>query len=165
MQGQATPNPKVRRFSVAWSGEGEHLPGEPGFAALWAVDGVCSVLLGDGTCSVTLDGPWSQAIADAVSCALGRCTPPERPVRSEARVGPPTLRDKVEAILDFELRPAIAAHGGSVELVDVGEGVVTVRLRGACRSCPSSANTLQGQVLAGLRRWLPEIEAVREADA
>lgn len=66
------------------------------------------------------------------------------------------MREKVEAALD-KVRPALQADGGDVELVDVKDGVVTVRLTGACGGCPMSSMTLRLGVERVLRREIPEI--------
>lgn len=69
------------------------------------------------------------------------------------------LRDKVEKALE-ELRPNLQADGGNVELVDVNDGVVKVRLTGACASCPMSQMTLQWGVTQFLKKKIPEIQKV-----
>ncbi|ANC78320.1 MAG: NifU family protein [Bacillota bacterium] len=61
------------------------------------------------------------------------------------------MREQVEEVLD-KLRPFLLRDGGDVELVDIEEGVVKVRLMGACGSCPSSTITLK----AGIERALLE---------
>ena len=66
------------------------------------------------------------------------------------------MREKVEASLD-KIRPALQADGGNVELVDVEGGVVTVRLTGACGSCPMSTMTLRMGVERTLKNDIPEI--------
>ncbi len=67
------------------------------------------------------------------------------------------MREKVEAALD-KIRPALRADGGDVELVDVKDGVATVRLTGACGSCPMSAMTLQLGVERVIKEEVPEIK-------
>jgi len=52
------------------------------------------------------------------------------------------MRDKIEEVLN-EIRPALQADGGDVELIDFHEGVVTVRMTGACGNCPMSMMTLK----------------------
>ncbi len=52
------------------------------------------------------------------------------------------MREQVEAALN-DIRPALQADGGDVELIDVQDGTVTLRLTGACGSCPMSAMTLR----------------------
>ncbi|MFC7370862.1 NifU family protein [Fictibacillus iocasae] len=62
-----------------------------------------------------------------------------------------TMHEQVEEVLD-KLRPFLLRDGGDVELVDIEDGVVKVRLMGACGSCPSSTITLK----AGIERALLE---------
>lgn len=69
------------------------------------------------------------------------------------------MREKVEKALQT-IRPALQADGGDVELIDVQEGVVKVRLRGACGGCPMSQMTLTRGVEATIRRIVPEIKRV-----
>jgi len=67
------------------------------------------------------------------------------------------MRDKVEAALD-KIRPALRADGGDVELIDVKEGVATVRLTGTCGGCPMSTMTLRMGVERVIREDVPEIK-------
>ncbi len=81
---------------------------------------------------------------------------PENP--GGAAVG--AMREHVEQILDL-IRPAIQQDDGDVELVDVtADGVVMVRLLGACIGCPSSAVTLQQGIERTLKEHIPEVRAV-----
>jgi len=70
-----------------------------------------------------------------------------------------SLREKVEQAL-AKVRPALVADGGNVELVDVVDGVVKVRLIGACAGCPGATMTLQLGVERILKEEVPEIERV-----
>ncbi len=71
-----------------------------------------------------------------------------------------TTREKVEETLDT-VRPALQADGGNVELVDVTEdGVVSVRLTGACAGCPMSTMTLKMGIERTLRDRVPEVKRV-----
>ncbi|MCC6228619.1 MAG: NifU family protein [Phycisphaerales bacterium] len=73
----------------------------------------------------------------------------------------PTLRDKVAKVIDL-IRPAVQSDGGDLELVDITpEGVVQIRLHGACVGCPSSAMTLQMGVERNLRTHVPEVTGVQ----
>ncbi len=69
------------------------------------------------------------------------------------------MRDKVEAVLN-EIRPMLQADGGDIELVDVEDGVVKVRLRGACAGCPGAQTTLKMAVERRLKKEIPEVERV-----
>jgi len=69
------------------------------------------------------------------------------------------MREKVEKVLD-ELRPALLADGGDVELVDVEAGVVKVRLKGACGGCPMSKMTLKMGIERRLKEKVAEVKTV-----
>ena len=69
------------------------------------------------------------------------------------------MREKVEAALE-QIRPALRADGGDVQLVDVNEGVVTVRLTGACGGCPMATMTLRNGIERVLREQVPELKEV-----
>jgi Fe-S cluster biogenesis protein NfuA len=69
------------------------------------------------------------------------------------------MREKVEKVID-EIRPFLQADGGNIELVDIQEGVVKVKLVGACGSCPMSQMTLKRGVEARLKAQIPEIKEV-----
>lgn len=70
------------------------------------------------------------------------------------------LKGKVEEVL-AKIRMGLKTEGGDIELVDVKDGIVYVRLKGACGVCPMSAMTLKNWVEASLKREIPEITAVR----
>lgn len=69
------------------------------------------------------------------------------------------MRDKVEAAL-AQIRPALQADGGDVELVDVTDGVVKLRLTGACSGCPMSTMTLKMGIEKVLKQQIPEVKEV-----
>lgn len=66
----------------------------------------------------------------------------------------------VNQIIRAKIRPQLMDHFGDLELVRVEDGVVTVKLLGACRGCPSAKSTLEEIVLAGIQEELPEIREV-----
>ena len=67
------------------------------------------------------------------------------------------MKEKVEAALE-KIRPRLRVDGGDVELVDVQDGIVTVRLTGACGSCPMSTMTLRMGVERVIKQEVPEIK-------
>ena len=72
-----------------------------------------------------------------------------------------TARDKILEVLD-SIRPAIQADGGDVELLDYreSEGIVEVRLLGACESCPISMMTLKEGIERRIQRTVPSVVEV-----
>jgi Fe-S cluster biogenesis protein NfuA len=73
--------------------------------------------------------------------------------------GEEKMKEKVEKALE-KIRPALQADGGNIELVDVVDGVVKVRLTGACGSCPMSQMTLKMGVERALKQQVPEVKSV-----
>ncbi len=73
------------------------------------------------------------------------------------------MKEKVQAVLE-KIRPSLQADGGDVELVEVGDdGVVTVRLQGACAGCPMSQMTLKNGIERLLKKEIPEVKSVEPA--
>jgi len=70
------------------------------------------------------------------------------------------MRNEVEAALN-KIRPALQADGGDVELIDVSpDGVVKIRLTGACRGCPLSVMTLKVGIEKTIKQEVPEVKEV-----
>ena len=69
------------------------------------------------------------------------------------------LREQVERALD-DIRPALQADGGDIEFVDLVDGVVQVRLQGACAGCPMSQITLTNGVERHLKNVVPGVDRV-----
>lgn len=69
------------------------------------------------------------------------------------------MKEKVQQVLET-IRPALQRDGGDVELVDVKDGVVQVRLQGACAGCPISQMTLAFGIQRVLKEKVPEVQRV-----
>jgi len=69
------------------------------------------------------------------------------------------MEEKVREALE-KIRPALQADGGDVELAKIEDGVVHVRLTGACGGCPMSQMTLKLGIERTLRQMVPEVKAV-----
>ncbi len=69
------------------------------------------------------------------------------------------MKEKVEAIL-AQIRPTLQSDGGDVELVDVNEGVVRLKLKGACAGCPMATMTLRHGIERVLKGKIPEVKEV-----
>lgn len=73
------------------------------------------------------------------------------------------MKEKVQAAIE-KVRPMLQADGGDVELVDVDEnGVVKVKLTGACAGCPMSQMTLKNGIERILKEQVPEVTSVESA--
>lgn len=72
------------------------------------------------------------------------------------------MRDRVLKVLE-EIKPLLQRDGGNVELVEVtDEGVVKVRLTGACGNCPMSTYTLRMAIEKRMKESIPEVKAVEQ---
>ena len=69
------------------------------------------------------------------------------------------MKEKVKAAIE-KVRPFLQRDGGDIELIDVQDGVVKVRLQGACGSCPMSKMTLKMGVEKQLKEEIPEVKEV-----
>lgn len=86
--------------------------------------------------------------------------PNERRPGAEAPTG--ELADRVSQVIEHQVNPAIASHGGAVSLVDVQDGVVFLRMSGGCQGCGMAAVTLKQGVERLIREALPEVTEVRD---
>ncbi|MCL6591341.1 MAG: NifU family protein [Firmicutes bacterium] len=71
------------------------------------------------------------------------------------------MKEKVREVLD-RIRPALQADGGDVELVDVIDGIVKVRLQGACSGCPMSTMTVRNGIERQLQQEIPGVKKVEQ---
>jgi Fe-S cluster biogenesis protein NfuA len=69
------------------------------------------------------------------------------------------MKEKIEKALN-DIRPALQADGGDVELVEVENNIVKVRLKGACAGCPMSQMTIKQGIERYLKKAVPEIAGV-----
>lgn len=69
------------------------------------------------------------------------------------------MKEKVNEALN-KIRPSLQADGGDVELVDYADGIVKVRLKGACSGCPMSTMTIKNGIERFLKQEIPEVKSV-----
>lgn len=72
------------------------------------------------------------------------------------------MKEKVNEALN-QIRPSLQADGGDVELVDYVDGIVKVRLKGACSGCPMSTMTIKNGIERYLKEQIPEVKSVEQA--
>ena len=70
------------------------------------------------------------------------------------------LKERVEAVLE-KVRVALKSEGGDIELVDVRDNVVYVKLKGSCSTCQMSSLTMKNWVESSIRKEIPEITSVQ----
>jgi Fe-S cluster biogenesis protein NfuA len=70
------------------------------------------------------------------------------------------IREKVEEVLN-NVRASLKTEGGDIELLDVRDDVVYVKLKGACGTCPMSKLTMKNLVESSIKKEIPQIKAVQ----
>jgi Fe-S cluster biogenesis protein NfuA len=82
-------------------------------------------------------------------------------INNENQITVIKMRDKIEKVIDEQIRPGLQMDGGDIEVVDVdSDGMVKVRLKGACGGCPMSQITLTMGVERKLKEEIPEVKGV-----
>ena len=125
-----------------------------------------AVVVGDGSISATVDqeSAWSQ-IAPELNDSLTEFLEDGASIAITLdEIDDEALARAVEVLLVGPLSEYIAGHGGKIELDSVSDGIVTVRLIGACDGCPSSGTTLKAGIEEQIREQFPQIVAVHSID-
>lgn len=180
---ESTPNPATLKF----------LPGEPvtggapvdcptAIAAarsplaetIFGLEGVARVFLGADFITVTkTDAVSWQALKPQVLGAIMEHYVAGRPIlvgehaaAAEEEIAPEDLEivGQIKELLDTRVRPAVAADGGDIVFYGYRDGIVRLRMRGACSGCPSSSATLKHGIENMLRHYVPEVQAVEQVE-
>ncbi len=184
IQTEATPNPSTLKFLPGR----EVLAGEPcefrdpAEAAisplveeLFRIDGVTGVFLGADFISVTKDdSDWSH-IKPAILGAIMEHFLSGRPIINEgSEAGLQNSEEEffdesdaemveiIKELLETRVRPAVAMDGGDIIFRGFKQGVVFLKMQGACAGCPSSTATLKNGIENLLRHFVPGVEEVRQ---
>ena len=150
----------ARRFASA-----DAAKGSPLIEALFGVGGVTEVVVSGGTVTVTKDdpAPWQvtgKQVGAAIRQALAGGAPPVAAPAPGASSDDEALYGRVADLFEAEINPAIARHGGFVELLDVQEGVVMLRMGGGCQGCGMADVTLRQGIETALRQKVPEVAGI-----
>lgn len=146
----------------------EKAQGSPLVERLFALPGVRTVLVSDNVVTVgkAPDEPWGpllKPIGAAIRAQLqagGPCVVASSPALKFGDRSDEELKVAIQELLDREVNPGIAAHGGAVHVVDVKDGVLFVRMSGGCQGCAASSLTLRNGVEKAVRRAMQEIRDV-----
>ena len=175
-----TPNPDALMFRVnemlVHMGTHEFKSGDdttdaPLARALFAHDGIELVLVAPRFVTVRkhADTPWphlqtaiSETIVDFLDSGEMAVFEPETVAPSARELT--DVEQRIVELLDEEIRPAIATDGGDVSFERFEDGVVYLRLSGACGTCPSSVTTLKMGLERLLVEEIPEVESVENTD-
>ena len=140
----------------------EKAQGSPLAERLFALPGVDSVLINQDSVTVTQKPPvdW-RAAGPHVGAAIRAHFQAGVPAVSEEAIKNAApedrLRERVQKILDDQVNPAIAGHGGTVDLLDVQGNKLFIKMGGGCQGCGMAAVTLREGVETTLRQQIPEL--------
>jgi Fe-S cluster biogenesis protein NfuA len=134
---------------------------------LFAIDGVSSVLIQDNvvTVSAPSGGNWmpiAKQVGASIREVLASGVPPVSASVLSSLPDAAELKARVQQILDTEINPAVASHGGWVELIDVKKNEVFIRMGGGCQGCGMADVTLKQGVEKTIRQQIPEIGAIMD---
>lgn len=183
IQTEATPNPATLKFipgkPVLSSGTRDYRQAEdaaqsPLASRLFEIDGVKGVFFGTDFISVTKgedEDEW-QHLKPAVLGAIMEHYLSDAPVvdddspaqdgeKGEFEEADAQTVETIKELLETRVRPAVAQDGGDILFHGYRDGVVFLKMRGACSGCPSSTATLQHGIENLLRHFIPEIQEVR----
>jgi Fe-S cluster biogenesis protein NfuA len=180
IQTEETPNPATLKFlpgrvlmteGTADFKSGEEASKSPLAQKLFDIDGVKGVFFGADFITVSKEAPldWvvlKPSILGAImehflthqSLFYG-----DNPLVSSGENDDPLVAE-IKEILDTRVRPAVAMDGGDIIFDHFAEGIVYVRMQGACSGCPSSASTLKSGIEHMLRHYVPEVLEVRAVE-
>ena len=120
-----------------------------------------TVVKGDGA-------PW-QAVGKLVGAAIraalaagGTPVAPRRVERTDAALDDDALYDRVADLFDSQVNPMVARHGGRIELIDVQDAIVLLRMSGGCQGCGMADVTLRQGIEAMLRQEVPEVQGITD---
>jgi len=148
-------------------GRRDRAVGSPLAEQIFDIPGVAAVLIQDNVVTVTTDGTdeWKNVgkqVGAAIRAALQSGVSPVSPSALADMPSPSEMRTKIQTLLDDQINPAIAAHGGWVELIDVKNNEVYLRLGGGCQGCGAADVTLKQGIEKSIRQLVPEIGAIMD---
>lgn len=180
IQTETTPNPATVKFipgmTVMESGVAEFMNAEaaaksPLAERIFAITGVQSVFFGNDFVSVTknetVEWPDIKAmILAAVMQHFSMREPLFKDGHGDTAADDSMLDElskQIKELIDKRVRPAVAMDGGDIVFEKFDQGIVYLKMRGACSGCPSSTATLKNGVETMLRHYVPEVLEVRQS--
>jgi len=157
----------VRRFASP-----DEAQGSPLAEAIFAIPGadVSEVIVSGNLVTVgkRSPAPWpvvGKAVGQAIRAALAGAQPavaskPAAPSQPASATADDALYERVADLFDSQVNPMVARHGGRVELIDVQDAVVMVRMAGGCQGCGMADVTLRQGIEAMLQQYVPEVKGI-----
>jgi Fe-S cluster biogenesis protein NfuA len=128
---------------------------------LFNIPGITRVEISDNVVTVTKESfdDW-RVVGKRIGAAIRSFLQPPPDIPADQLLPPDVLRERVQRILDEQINPSIAAHGGFVELLDVENNNVYLRMGGGCQGCGAADITLRMGIERLLREEIPQIYQV-----
>src|SRR2546422_1721403 len=157
----------VRRFASP-----DEARGSPLAEAIFAISGadVSEVIVSGNLVTVVKRSPpaWpvgGKAVGQAIRAALtgarpARASKPAAPAQAGSATADDALYERVADLFESQVNPMVARHGGRVELIDVQDAVVMVRMAGGCQGCGMADVTLRQGIEAMLQQSVPEVKGI-----
>ena len=148
-------------------GEPEKAKGSPLVERLFAIPGIASILVAHDTVTVVKSAPeaW-PAIGKLVGAAIRETLASGvAPIAEDLLSGLPpegVLREVVQQLIDTEINPALGGHGGFVELIDVKQNNLFMRMGGGCQGCGMANATLRGGIERLIREVVPAVGEIMD---
>jgi Fe-S cluster biogenesis protein NfuA len=155
----------LRRFASR-----EDAAGSPLAEALYAIPGVTEIIVAGGLVTVVKDTPtpWQvvgKSVGAAIRQVLATDVPPvaeKAPTTGAARLSDDELYERVNDLFEQQVNPMVARHGGRVELIDVQDAVVLLRMGGGCQGCGMASVTLRQGIEGMLTQHIPEVQGIMD---
>ncbi|MCG8583083.1 MAG: NifU family protein [Pirellulales bacterium] len=149
-------------------GNAQVAKGSPLAERLFAIDGVVNLLISHNEITVTKSSAveWPVIGKEIGTAIREHIASGDVAVSSDLEGSlPPVddLRERVEAVLKTEINPAVASHGGVVDLINVEGNRVFLRMGGGCQGCGQAAATLKFGVEQAIRAAVPEVGDIIDA--
>ena len=153
----------LRRFTSQADGVGSPLA-----EALYAISGITEIIVAGNAVTVVKDTPTSwQALGKSVGAAIRQALSSGVPPVAEkalatgaARLSDDELYERVNDLFEQQVNPMVAGHGGRVELIDVQDAVVMLRMSGGCQGCGMASVTLRQGIEGALHQAIPEVQGI-----
>jgi Fe-S cluster biogenesis protein NfuA len=152
--------------SVYFGGK-DRAAGSPLAEKLFNLEGIETVLIQDNFVTVTAStgGQWMPLAKDVGSTIRSVLASGEAPVADSALSSVPPadeITKKIQELFTSQINPAIASHGGWVELIDVKGNEVFIRMGGGCQGCGMANVTLRNGIEKAIRQAVPDVGAIMD---
>ena len=185
IQTEQTPNPSTLKFipgevvlenGTLFFENRDEAEVSPLAQVLFEIEGVSAVFLGADFITVENDGKdWNDLKPTILGTIMEHYTAGLPIISAGAQNGSanadiaddgadPEIVAQIQELLDTRVRPAVARDGGDITYHGFRDGVVYLRMQGACSGCPSSTATLKYGIQNLLKHYIPEVESVEPVE-